>query len=56
MRHRSHINDVNRTLQDFRNCNALVDGVTFVFIGDYPQILPVIVRGAHADIIKVFEI
>lgn len=55
MSHRSHFEDVNSTRQDFRNCNAFMDAVTFVFTGDYHQILPVIARGTRADI-KVFEI
>lgn len=52
MSHRTHVEAVNRTLKDFRNCNALMGGVTFVFTGDYRQTLPVIARGTRADIIK----
>lgn len=44
---------VDQTLRDLRNSNKLIGGVTFVFPGDFRQILPVIVKGMRADIVKL---
>ncbi|XP_078523156.1 uncharacterized protein LOC144792149 [Lissotriton helveticus] len=52
MTHRAHIDTVNRTLQDIRNVNTIMGGVTFVFAGDFRQTLPVVPTGTRADILK----
>ncbi|XP_014204683.1 uncharacterized protein LOC106636701 [Copidosoma floridanum] len=51
MSHRAHIEAINRTLQDLRSNQNLMGGITFVFAGDFRQMLPVILRGTRADII-----
>ena len=51
MQHR-HIHEcVNRTFQDIRNNELLFGGISVVFGGDFKQILPVIVKGARAQIV-----
>lgn len=39
-------------MKDLMSCNKLMDGVTFVFAGDFRQILPVIPRGTRTDTTK----
>ncbi|XP_029054764.2 uncharacterized protein LOC114882051 [Osmia bicornis bicornis] len=53
MCHRAHIEAIDRTLRDIKNCDKLMGGTTFVFAGDFRQTLPVIARGTRADIVKV---
>lgn len=53
MSHKSHIDAVNRTLKDLRTSEKVMDGVTFVFIDDFRQTLPVVPKGTRADIMKV---
>jgi hypothetical protein len=42
MQHRHNMEAVDRTFQDVRSCSQPFGGVTFVFGGDFQQILPVI--------------
>ena len=51
MQHRHNMETVDRTLKDIRNSDKAFGGVTFVFGGDFQQILPVIVKGSRADIV-----
>lgn len=39
MSHRAHVEHVDRTLKDLRN---VMGEVTFVFVGDYRQTLPLL--------------
>ena len=52
MQHR-HIHEaVNRTFKDIRRCqDKLFGGLTIVFGGDFKQILPVIVKESHPEIV-----
>ncbi len=43
---------VDRTLRDLTNRNEPFGGIIFVMSGDFRQVLPVIPRGSHADIIS----
>ena len=53
MQHRFCAEAVERTLQDVRNCTTQpFGGVTVVFGGDFRQILPVIVKGSHSEIVS----
>ena len=40
---------VDRTLQDLRNTNLRMGGITFLFSDDFQQTLPVVVRGTRTD-------
>jgi hypothetical protein len=51
MTHRHCFEALNRTLQDLRNCQKLFGGLTMIFGGDFQQILPVVLKGSHADIV-----
>ncbi|KAH9531538.1 hypothetical protein CY35_19G043800 [Sphagnum magellanicum] len=42
---------VDRTLCDLTNRNEPFGGIVFVMSGDFRQVLPVIPRGSHADIV-----
>jgi ATP-dependent DNA helicase PIF1 len=52
MIHKLAVEAINRTLQDLRRDQRLMGGVTFVFAGDFRQILPVIPRGSKADVLN----
>uniref|UniRef100_UPI00358E883F uncharacterized protein n=1 Tax=Myxine glutinosa TaxID=7769 RepID=UPI00358E883F len=52
MNHKQAFEAVNRTLQDIRNNNRIMGGVTTVLAGDFRQTLPVIQRGTRADQVK----
>ncbi|GFT67745.1 ATP-dependent DNA helicase [Trichonephila clavipes] len=43
------IEAANRTLQGLRGNNLLFGGVTFLFAGDFRQILPVVTKSTQAD-------
>jgi hypothetical protein len=43
---------VDRTLRDLTNKNEPFGGIVFVMLGDFRQVLLVIPRGSHADIIS----
>jgi ATP-dependent DNA helicase PIF1 len=43
---------VDRTLHDLTNRNESFGGIVFVMSGDFRQVLPVIPRGSHADIVS----
>jgi len=42
----------DRTLRDLTNRNEPFGGIVFVMSGDFCQVLPVIPRGSHADIVS----
>jgi len=42
---------VDQTLRDLTDRNEPFGGIVFVMSGDYRQVLPVIPRGSHADIV-----
>ena len=52
MIHRAHVEALDRTLRDIRSSNKIMGGITVMFAGDFRQMLPVIVRGIRADIVK----
>jgi hypothetical protein len=43
---------VDQTLRDVTNMNEPFGGIVFVMSGDFCQVLPVILRGSHADIVS----
>ncbi len=43
---------VDRTLHDLTNRNEPFGGIVFVMLGDFRQVLPIIPRGSHADIVS----
>jgi hypothetical protein len=43
---------VDRTLRDLTDRNEPFGGIVFVMSGDFRQVLPVIPRGSHADIVS----
>ena len=49
MSHKGAFEALDKTLQDIRNNNQLMGGVSVVLSGDFRQTLPVIVRGTRAD-------
>ena len=49
MQHRHNMETVDRTLKDLRNSDKAFGGVTFVFGGDFQQILPVIVNSSRGQ-------
>ncbi|UYV69604.1 hypothetical protein LAZ67_6004066 [Cordylochernes scorpioides] len=49
MAHRCSIEALDRTLKDLRDSNTIMGGVTFLFVGDFRQTLPVIPKGTRAD-------
>ncbi|UYV67468.1 hypothetical protein LAZ67_5000717 [Cordylochernes scorpioides] len=49
MAHRRSIEALDRTLKDLRDSNTIMGGVTFLFVGDFRQTLPVIPKGTRAD-------
>ncbi|XP_039602247.1 uncharacterized protein LOC120524463 [Polypterus senegalus] len=52
MSHKAAIEALNRTLQDIRNNENVMGGVTVLFSGDFRQTLPVIPRGTRADEVR----
>lgn len=52
MIHKAHVEALDRTLRDIRNCDKIIDGISVMFAGNFRQTLPVIVRGTKADIVK----
>jgi hypothetical protein len=52
MSHRSHIEEIDRTLKDLRCNNKFMGDITFVFAGDFRQTLPVIPKGTRADVVN----
>ena len=51
MQHRHIYECVNCTFQDIRGNDKPFGGIVVVFGGDFKQILPVIVKGSHAQIV-----
>ena len=51
MQHRYCVEAVDRTLQDICGNGKLFGGITIVLGGDFRQILPVIPRGVHEQIV-----
>ena len=49
MSHKGAFEALDKTLQDIRNNNQLMGGVSVVLLGDFRQALSVIVRGTRAD-------
>ncbi|UYV73419.1 hypothetical protein LAZ67_10003111 [Cordylochernes scorpioides] len=49
MANRRSIEALDRTLRDLRDNNSIMGGVTFLFVGDFRQTLPVIPKGTRAD-------
>ena len=49
MQHRHIMEAVERTFQDVRDCDRPFGGVSFVFGGDFQQILPVIIKGSRGQ-------
>ncbi|GFV98003.1 ATP-dependent DNA helicase [Trichonephila clavipes] len=49
MANKISIEAVNRTMQDIRGNTLLFGGATFLFAGDFRQILPVVTKGTRAD-------
>lgn len=52
MAHKKCFEALNRTLQDLRDNNSLMGGLTLLLAGDFRQTLPVVPRGTRADEIK----
>ncbi|GFT04160.1 ATP-dependent DNA helicase [Trichonephila clavipes] len=48
MANKISIEAVNRTMQDLRGITLLFGGATFLFAGDFRQILPVVTKGTRA--------
>jgi hypothetical protein len=51
MQHRHIMETVDRSFRDIRNSEKPFGGLTFVFGGDFQQILPVIVQGSRGQIV-----
>ena len=51
MQHRHNMETVDCSFKDMRSCNKPFGGLTCVFGGDFQQILPVIPKGSHAQIV-----
>jgi len=51
MQHKHVIETVNRTFKDLCDSQKPFGGITFVFGGDFKQILPVIVHGGRAQVV-----
>ena len=51
MIHRHCFEALDRTFQDLRNCPKRFGGLTMILGGDFQQILPVIPRGSHAEMV-----
>ncbi|UYV63237.1 hypothetical protein LAZ67_2003513 [Cordylochernes scorpioides] len=49
MVNRRSIEALDRTLRDLRDNNSIMGGVTFLFVGDFRQTLPVIPKGTRAN-------
>ncbi|KAI8430432.1 hypothetical protein MSG28_000709 [Choristoneura fumiferana] len=52
MAHKRGIEALDRTLQDIRNKQTLMGGMTVLLAGDFRQTLPVVPKGTRADEIK----
>ncbi|XP_044591486.1 uncharacterized protein LOC123269716 [Cotesia glomerata] len=52
MAHKKGVEAFNQTLQDIRENNRLMGGLTILLAGDFRQTLPVVPRGTRADEIK----
>ncbi|XP_074102059.1 ATP-dependent DNA helicase pif1-like [Cotesia typhae] len=52
MAHKKGVEALNQTLQDIRENNRLMGGLTILLAGDFRQTLPVVPRGTRADEIK----
>ncbi|KAL4131944.1 hypothetical protein QTP88_009170 [Uroleucon formosanum] len=52
MAHKRGFEALDRSLNDRRNNNKVMEGVTVLLTGDFRQILPVIPRGTRADEVK----
>ena len=52
MSNKSAVEAVNRTLQDLRDCDKIMGGLTLLLSCDFRQTLPVIQRGTKADEIE----
>ncbi len=52
MIHRAHVEALDRTIIDIRDCDKIMVGITVMFAGDFRQTLPVVVRGTKVDIVK----
>ena len=51
MQHRHVVETVERSLRDVRNSERPFGGLTFVFGGDFQQILPVVIRGGRPQVV-----
>ncbi|GFX57342.1 ATP-dependent DNA helicase [Trichonephila clavipes] len=49
MTNETSIEAVNRTMQDLRGSTLLFSGATFLFAGEFRQILPVVTKGTRED-------
>ncbi|XP_014768231.1 uncharacterized protein LOC106867766 [Octopus bimaculoides] len=49
MSHKKAFEAVDRTLQDIRNCNSMMENVTVLLPADFRQTLPVVPRGTKVD-------
>ena len=52
MTHQHCFEALDHTFQDLRNCRKLFGGLIMVFGGDFQQILLVIPKGSHANIVN----
>ena len=51
MQHRHNMETVDHSFKDMRSCDKPFGGLTYVFGGDFQQILPVILKGSCAQIV-----
>ena len=51
MQHRHNMETVDHSFKDMCSCDKPFGGLTCVFSGDFQQILPVIFKGSHAQIV-----
>jgi len=52
MAHIGGVEALDRTLQDIRSSNHLMDGMTVLLAGDFRQTLPIVPRGTRADEVR----
>jgi hypothetical protein len=54
MQHRHIVETVDHTFKDVLNSNKPFGGLTFVFGGDFQQILPVVVQGSRPQVVGTY--